>query len=293
MTRSQILLALMPPLLWGMGFTIAKPAVTHFPPLFMMLVVYAGVAVVLTLTRPARLKTPLASIILISAFAVTIQGALLFWGLRSEAMTATAANLILQTQIPFAVLLDWLIMKEKLDMKKAAGTAIALLGVAIVIGLPEQAPGLLPTIMIIAGAFTWSLGQVLARRLGRDDGIGLLKANALGSLPQLALATLLIENGQWQAVASATWQQWATLAFVGVTAFYLAYMCWFSLVKQCRMDQAAPFLLLMPVVGIITAWLVLGETLSPIQLLGGAVILAGLAIVSGLPLRRAGTEART
>ncbi len=115
----------MPPLLWGMGFTIAKPAVTHFPPLFMMLVVYSGVAVVLTLTRRERLKTPLASIILISAFAVTIQGALLFWGLRSQAMTATAANLILQTQIPFAVLLDWLIMKEKLDMKKAAGTAIA------------------------------------------------------------------------------------------------------------------------------------------------------------------------
>ncbi len=117
--------------------------------------------------------------------------------------------------------------------------------------------------MIIAGAFTWSLGQVLARRLGQDDGIGLLKANALGSLPQLALATLLIEQGQWQAVATATWQQWATLAFVGVTAFYLAYMCWFSLVKQCRMDEAAPFLLLMPVVGIMTAWLVLGRRYRP------------------------------
>lgn len=286
MTRRQILLALMPPLLWGMGFTIAKPAVTHFPPLFMMLMVYAAVAVVLILSRREKLKTPLASIILISAFAVTIQGALLFWGLRSESMPATAANLILQTQIPFAVLLDWLIMKEKLDLKKAAGTAIAIIGVAIVIGLPEQAPGLLPAIMIIAGAFTWSLGQVLARKLGKDDGIGLLKANALGSLPQLALATLLIEQGQWQAVATATWQQWVTLAFVGVTAFYLAYMCWFSLLKQCRMDEAAPFLLLMPVVGIITAWLVLGETVSPVQLLGGAVILAGLAIVSGLPVRR-------
>ena len=293
MTRRQILLALMPPLLWGMGFTIAKPAVTHFPPLFMMLMVYAGVALVLGLTRRERLKTPPASIILISAFAVTIQGALLFWGLRSEAMTASAANLILQTQIPFAVLLDWLIMKERLDMRKAAGTVMAFIGVAIVIGLPEQAPGLLPTLMIIAGAFCWSLGQVLARRLGRDDGPGLLKANAFGSLPQLALATLLIEQGQWQAVATATWLQWATLAFVGITAFYLAYMCWFSLLKQCRMDEAAPFLLLMPVVGILTAALVLGETVSPAQLIGGAVILAGLAIVSGLPRagrRRAGAS---
>ena len=106
-------------------------------------------------------------------------------------------------------------------------------------------------------------------------------------MPQLALATLLIEQGQWQSVVQATWLQWSMLAFVGVVGFYLAYMCWFTLLKQCRMDEAAPFILLMPVVGIVTAAVVLGESVSLAQLAGGAVILAGLAIVSGvrLPLR--------
>ena len=288
MTRRQILLALLPPLFFGTGFTIAKPAVQHFPPLFMMLMVYGGIAIVLLLTHRERLKTPVTSIIVISAFSVTIQGALLFWGLRNEAMPATAANLILQIQIPFAVLLDWLIIKERLDIKKAAGTALAVFGVAIVIGLPEETPGLLPTVMIILSAFCWSLGQVLARKLGRDSGPGLLKANALGSLPQLLLATLLIEQGQLQSVANATWLQWSMLAFVGVVGFYLAYMCWFTLLRQCRMDEAAPFILLMPVVGIITAAVVLGESVTLEQLLGGAVILAGLAIVSGItrPVRK-------
>jgi O-acetylserine/cysteine efflux transporter len=288
MTRRQILLALLPPLFFGMGFTIAKPAVQHFPPLFMMLMVYGGIALVLALTHRVKLRTPVGAIIAISAFAVTIQGALLFWGLRQETMPATAANLILQIQIPFAVLLDWLIMKERLDMKKAAGTALAILGVAIVIGLPDVAPGFLPTVMIIAGAFSWSLGQVLARKFGKDSGVGLLKANALGSVPQLALATLLFEQGQWQSVVGATWLEWSMLAFVGVVGFYLAYMCWFTLLKQCRMDEAAPFILLMPVVGIITAALVLGETVSLEQMIGGVVILAGLAVVSGVgfPLRK-------
>ncbi|MFM8746578.1 MAG: DMT family transporter [Aestuariivirga sp.] len=291
MTRRQILLALMPPLFFGTGFTIAKPAVEHFPPLFMMLMVYGGIAVVLGLTRPAPLKTPLGSIIVISACAVTIQGALLFWGLRSPDMPATAATLILQIQIPFCVLLDWLIMRERLDVRKALGTAIAIAGVAIVIGLPEQAPGLVPTVMIIVAALVWAFGQVLARKLSRDDGVGVLKGNAFGSVPQLALATLLFEQGQWQSLATATWLQWSMLAFVGVVGFYLAYMCWFTLLRQCRMDEAAPFMLLMPVVGIITAALVLGETLSLAQLLGGLVILAGLAIVSGLGLpRRAAAE---
>ena len=265
MTRRQILLALL-------------------PPLFMMLMVYGGTAIVLAFTHRERLKTPWPSIFAISAFAVTIQGALLFWGLRDAEMPATAANLILQIQIPFAVLLDVLIMKEKVDVRKAIGTGLAIAGVAVVIGLPEQAPGLLPTVMIIAAAFCWALGQVLARKLGRDSGVGLLKANAIGSLPQLALATLVIEHGQWQAVTSAGPLQWAMLGFVGVVGFYLAYMCWYSLLKQCRMDEAAPFILLMPGVGIVTAFVVLGETISAAQIVGGGVILAGLAIVSGVGL---------
>ena len=67
-----------------------------------------------------------------------------FWALRSEEMTATAANLIVQIQTPVAILLDWLVMRERFDARKAFGTAIAVLGVGIVIGLPAEAPGLLP-----------------------------------------------------------------------------------------------------------------------------------------------------
>jgi O-acetylserine/cysteine efflux transporter len=286
MTRRQILLALLPPLFFGTGFTIAKPAVSHFPPLFLILICYGSIAVLMGLTQRERLKTPWPSIMLIAAFSVTIQGALLFWAIRSPEMPATAANLILQIQIPFAVLLGWLLMNERPDGRRMLGTALAILGVALVIGLPETPPGLVPTVMIIVSALCWSLGQVLVRRLGKDNGVGVLKGNAIGSLPQLALATLLFEHGQWQSVVTATWLQWSMLGFVAVVGFYFAYLSWFTLLKQCRLDEASPFLLLMPVVGIVTAALVLGESVSLAQLVGGAVILLGLAIVSGLSLPR-------
>ena len=286
MTRRQILLALLPPLFFGTGFTIAKPAVSHFPPLFLILICYGSIALLLGLTQREKLKTPWPSIMLIAAFSVTIQGALLFWAIRSPEMPATAANLILQIQIPFAVLLGWLLMNERPDGRRMLGTALAILGVALVIGLPETPPGLVPTVMIIVSALCWSLGQVLVRRLGKDNGVGVLKGNAIGSLPQLALATLLFEHGQWQSVVTATWLQWSMLGFVAVVGFYFAYLSWFTLLKQCRLDEASPFLLLMPVVGIVTAALVLGESVSLAQLVGGAVILLGLAIVSGLSLPR-------
>lgn len=282
MTRRQIFLALLPPLFFGTGFTIAKPAMAHFPPLFTMLMIYGGIAAMLAITHRENLKTPWPSIILISSFAVTLQGALLFWGLGK--MSATAANLILQIQIPFAVLLDWLIMKERLNFRKSAGTGLAIVGVAIVIGLPEAAPPLWPSLMIIAGAFCWSLGQVFARKYGRDGGVGMLKANALGSIPQLLIATLVLENGQITSLQTAGFVEWTMLGFVGIVGFYLAYMCWFSLLRSCRMDEVAPFILLMPVVGVLTAYFGLGETISLVQVLGGLVILSGLVIVVGVRL---------
>ena len=283
MTPRQVLLSLVPPVCFGTGFTVAKPAVAHFPPLLMMLMVYLAIGLFLSAFRRERLKTPWVSILAISACAVTIQGAMLFTGLKY--LPATTANLLLQIQVPFAVLLGWLMLGETLDLRKSLGTLAALAGVALVIGLPQEKPPLVPAMLVLVSALVWSLGQVLARKLGHDDGLGILKANALGALPQLLLATLILETGQLNAIATATPLHWAMLAFVAVIGFYAAYAAWFSVLRECRIDEAAPFMLLMPVIGILTAALLLGETIAPAQIAGGAVILAGLAVISGLDRR--------
>ena len=279
MNPKTLLLALVAPFCWGTGLAMAKPAVTHFPPLFMMLLVYSGIAVIMLITVRDRIKTPWRSLLLISAFSVTIQGAFVFWGLRG--VEATTANLVLQTQVPMAVFLGWLVAGEELNLRKIMGTMIALVGVAIVIGLPEQRPALLPVTLIILGGFFWAFGQTLARKLSQDSGIVLLKANALMGIPQLFLATAFFETGQWHSITSAGSIEWATLAFVGFVGFYLAYIAWFSLLRRCRMDEAAPFVLLMTPIGLLTAVIVLGERMSGAQLLGAAVLLLGLAIVNG------------
>jgi O-acetylserine/cysteine efflux transporter len=280
MKIKTLLLGLAAPLFWGTGLTLAKPAVTHFPPLFMLLLVYGGIALVMLVTVREKIKTPWKSVQLIAAFAVTIQGAFLFWGLRG--VEATTANLVLQTQVPMAVLLGWMMTGEALNARKLIGMAVALVGVAIVIGLPEQRPPMFPVALIIVGAFFWALGQVFAQKLGKDSGVVLLKANAVASTPQLFIATALIETGQIESITSAGPIEWATLAFVGIVGFYFAYIAWFSLLRRAPMDEAAPFILLMTPIGVLTAVVVLGETISPAQILGGAVLLFGLAIVSGL-----------
>lgn len=278
MTSRQILLAIMAPLCWGVGFTLAKPAVTHFPPLFMMLMIYGGIAIVMLLTSREKIRTPWTTVMLIAALAVTIQGAFIFGGLRG--LPATTATLVLQIQVPISIMIAWMIGAESFDLRKLIGTLVSLLGVGLVVGLPEETPPLIPVVMMIVGSFIWGLGQVMIQTRGRDSGMLLLKANALAGTPQLLLATLLLESGQIEALRSAGTSEWLTLAFVGVVGFYLAYSIWFTLLRQCRMDDVAPYLLLMPVTGFLTAALFLGESISLAQVLGGLVILLGLAIVS-------------
>ncbi|CAN5272366.1 EamA family transporter [soil metagenome] len=285
MTPRDILLALVPPLCWGVGFAIAKPAVTHFPPLFMMTLVYCAIALTMSLTARAPVRTPWLSLFLISLFVVPLQGILIFTGLRG--LEAGVATLVIQIQVPFAVVLGWLVAGENLNLRKCAGTLVALAGVALVIGLPQATPPLVPVLLVIAGSLIWALGQVLARKLGRDSGLILYKGVALAGTPQLILATALFETGQWRAVSDAGPWDWAALGFVALVGFYLSYVSWFALLRRFRMDDVAPFTLLMPVTGLIAAALFLGEHIQPAHLIGGAVLIAGLAIVTGLgPFRQ-------
>lgn len=283
MKPRNLLLALAPPLCWGTGFTLTKPAVSQFQPLFMMLLVYGGIAAVMLFSPRAWPRTPWPKLFVIAACSVTIQGALLFSAMAY--VDATTANLVLQTQVPIAILLGWMLLGETLDARKITGTAIALIGVAIVIGLPEQKPPFLPVLLVIGAGGVWALGQVLTRLWSLDSGLMVLKANALFGVPQLLVATLLLEHGQWQSIVTATPREWMYLAFVGIVGFYLAYVTWFTLLKRVRVDEATPFVLLMTPIGVLAAVFLLGETLQWAQVIGGVILLLGLAVVSGvLPL---------
>lgn len=280
MTPRNLALALLAPLCWGLTFTLAKPVVNHFPPLFMMFLVYAGIGLVMAFTHPEPFKTHWPRLLLISALAVTIQGGLLFYAVKD--VEATTSNLVLQAQVPAGVIMGWLIAGEPINAKRLVGTLVAVLGVVIVIGLPEQKPPLIPVAMIVVSGFIWSAGQVCARVLSKDSGVMTLKANAWFATPQLLVLTLLMEQGQWAAITSATPLQWLLFGFVGLFGFYVAYLSWFTLLKSVSVDQAVPFILLMTPIGLLGAVVFLGESISGVQLFGGAVLMLGLAIVNGL-----------
>ena len=148
-------------------------------------------------------------------------------------------------------------------------------------GFAGSTPGILNALAMLIVGITGFCVKPL-----RDSGVMTLKANAWFATPQLALATYLLEQGQWNSVLSATPFQWLLFGFVGLFGFYVAYMTWFTLLKNVSVDQAVPFILLMTPIGLAGAVVFLGETITPVQLTGGAVLMVGLAIVNGVGVPR-------
>ena len=84
MSPRNLGLAVLAPLCWGLTFTLAKPVVNHFPPVFMMFLIYVGIALLMAFTHPQPFKTEWKKLLLSSALAVTIQGGLLFYAVKED-----------------------------------------------------------------------------------------------------------------------------------------------------------------------------------------------------------------
>jgi O-acetylserine/cysteine efflux transporter len=133
--------------------------------------------------------------------------------------------------------------------------------------------------MVIVGALVWAVAQALIRAFGRDDGVTTMGMTGLVSAPLALIGSLSFESGQWEAVRTATPANWGALLLVLLLGYLLAYSAWYQLLGKYRVDQVTPFILLMPVAGVITGALALDEQLTPAVLIGGAIILVGLWIV--------------
>jgi O-acetylserine/cysteine efflux transporter len=276
MRVKDIALACCPPALWGISYALAKPATNHFPPIFMMSMVYAVTAVVL-FRSSRKFRTPYLHLILIAALGGAIQSSLIFKGMSG--LPASTAILAVQAQVPFAVLSAWLIGKERLQPRRLMGIAVSATGILIIAGTPEAWGNLGSLALVLLGALSWGLSQGLARRLGRDSGSALTAAIMAYAAPQMLIASFILESGQIAALQTASWQDWTAILILAIGGFAIAYSIWYSLLQRHRIDQVAPFALLMPFIGVLMSVLTLGERLSSGALIGGATIILGLAII--------------
>lgn len=276
MTLRDMGLAIVVQAIWGVGLTLMKPIVVVFPPLLFITLVYAIVALVLTPVTP-KSKTPFWWMMLIAALGGSIQSCLLAYGLTL--LPASASNLLLQSTVPFAILLSWTLRIDRPNLRNGLGSLIALAGVAIVIGAPSQMQSVAGVIAVTGCSLSWAGAQVLIRLHCKDSGLAFYTAMSRHAWPQALLATLLFEQDQLGWIMRAGIGNWIGLVAMAMIGFAGGYALWYRVLVRNRVDQLLPFTLLMPPIGIATSVIALGERLPGTLLAGGTVVLLGLAVI--------------
>ena len=133
--------------------------------------------------------------------------------------------------------------------------------------------------LVISGALTWSLGQVMIKKMTSITGFQLIAWLAFFAGPQMFIASLLIESGHLESIRNATIIGWGTIIYLGIIMTAVGYGLWYHILKKYDVNQAMPFLLLLPVSSLIGSVLFLGERPNPSTMIGGSIIVIGVAII--------------
>ncbi len=263
-------------LTWGMGIVFAKAAINHFPPILLMAFRFAVTALIMVwfVRPPFGSITKIFGIAIISA---AIQYSLTFTGLKG--LDASVTALVVQLEVPFLVLLGAVFLKEQPGARKWMGIGVAFIGVALIAGEPKIGDAWVPMFMVIAGAFSWAIGQALVRTLHGLNGLTIMAWMAVCAAPQLFIMSAIFESGHVEKIQSANLTVWSAVIYLGIVMNGVGYGLWYTLVRRHPVSRVAPFLLLLPVFSIIGSVVFLNEGMTWQTMIGGAIVLSGVAAI--------------
>ena len=285
MRPREILLALFVVVAWGVNFVIIEVGLGAMPPLLLAALRFAVAALpAIFIPRPA---VPWPRFIFIGLVLFTGQFGLLFLSMK-VGMPAGLASVVIQSQAFLTGPIAALVLGEKISPRQMGGTAIAFLGLA---AIATTAGGggvtLIGLLLSLGAALCWAVGNVALRGAGKVDMFAMVTwLSIVPPLPLLALSYLF--EGP-QAIEAAFlhmgWIGVGAVAYIAIVSTNIGYGIWAYLLKLYPAAQVAPFSLLVPIVGIISAALLLGEQFGPVRLAGMVLVFAGL-IVAVFPFNR-------
>ncbi|WP_322980815.1 EamA family transporter [Pseudomonas sp. C11] len=278
MSPRDLLLAVLVIVVWGLNFVVIKVGLHGMPPMLLgaLRFLLAAFPAILFVRRP---QVPLRWML---AYGLTIslgQFAFLFYAMH-VGMPAGLASLVLQSQAFFTLFFAALFLGERLRGSNLFGLLVAAAGLALIGLQGDQMMTLAGFALTIAAASMWALGNVVTRKLGKVNLVGLVVWGSL--VPPLPFLGLSLWLDGPQVIADSlrhfSLDSALVLAYLAFGATILGYGLWSRLLSRYPASQVAPFSLLVPVVGISSSALLLDERLGSLQMLGAALVMGGLLI---------------
>jgi O-acetylserine/cysteine efflux transporter len=270
-------------LVWGLTFVAGKLGLQELPPIW-----FTGLRFAMLLAVLAPLLRPVPQmprVLLVSLLCGALHFSLQYTALALADDVSTIA-IVSQLTLPFAVVLAVGILGERLSPLRLAAISAAFGGV-VLIGFDPRVLGYgLAVVLCTIASLSMALAQVLMRNL-RDVPVFTLQAwVALVSAPGLIGLSLLLESGQVEATRTASLFTWANLAFTAFGSSLLGFGGMYYLLRRYPVSLVTPLFLLAPVIGVIGGVVLLGDVVTARILIGAAITLAGVLALALTPAPR-------
>ena len=267
-------------LIWGLNFAVMKVGLQDVPPLLLgalrfIFVAFPAVFILKRPNVPLRLFVPYGLTICFGQFAFVFSA--LYVG-----MPTGIASLVLQCQAFISLILAAIVFGDRIRASNLVGLAIAFAGLVVLMSASISGQGvpLLGFVFMLCAATSWATGNMFNKSIGKVDVLNLVAWAVLVPILPFLAASMLIE-GVPQMVASLTNLHLTTLAAVAFLAWFaslIGYSIWGHLLASHPVWKVAPLTLLVPIFGMLTGWLMMGERLTLLQVTGSAIVLAGLIV---------------
>jgi O-acetylserine/cysteine efflux transporter len=275
--------------IWGFNFVVIKVGVAGVPPLMLasLRFLFCVFPAIFWVRKPAASWKALAAY---GIFLGVVEFGFLFTAMKLGA-PAGLSSLILQAQAFFTALIAGLVLKERVKLQSILGMVISGAGlVLIALSQANTAVGdsgstglTLPLfMMLMAAALGWAAANVIARTMSSSSGLAVMVWSSLFSPIPLAGLSLMLEGPQSLAkvFTDLSWLSVAALAYLVVMSTLIGYGMWNRLIMQHGASRIAPFSLLVPVFGLASASIFLGERFTVRDSVAALLILGGLAVHS-------------
>ena len=281
MPVSHLLLALIIMAVWGLNFIAMRWALDAVAPMTFAALRFFVVLVPLIFFVP-RPKVPLRLLLGYASSSFSLQFCLIFLAVSIN-MPVGLISLVVQGQVFFSIVLAILIYRDRPSRWQIIGVSVGTLGIAAVGADLGQTMPLLAFIVTLCGALSWAVGNTFVKAMGPVSAISLVVWASLIAVATLIPVSLVIEGTASWGVALKLLAQgdlvfWGSLLFNGFGASLLGYGGWSWLLRRHPTALIAPFTLLVPVFGLGSAAIILGEELRPGSWPGIIMVFVGLGL---------------
>ncbi|RKQ57953.1 O-acetylserine/cysteine efflux transporter [Vogesella indigofera] len=265
---------------WGFNFVVIKWGVAGVPPFLLGALRFAAAAGIglLFVRRP---NIPWRWLALYGLTMGLGQFACLFSAMKLG-MPAGLASIVLQSSAFFTLLIGMAWLRERFSGWQLGGLVVGGCGLYLIGGLGAAGLPLAGFVLTLCAAACWAFSNVVVRRIVgagyQPDMLGLVVWGSLAPIVPFFALSAMFESASidWAQVLSG--KSLFAIGYLALIATLFGYGQWSKLLSRHAANVVAPYSLLVPLVGVLSSALVLGERLSFWQLAGGVVLVSGLAI---------------